>query len=253
MKQSKWRRCNTMLELRWILLFVGLAIIATVYFLWGRKQKSKPRSDASRQSADDRQEPRLGELESAPQEATSQYPWDEAEQQSPSVEEPRVTAPQLADPGRTEGAPGNGETKIVVLHVAAPRGERFAGPILVKTLQAEHLRHGKYKIFHRAVASGETVFSVASMIEPGSIDLDRIDALDTPGLSLFMTLPGPQDGASAFADMLATARRLASSLNGDVLDETGSTLTKQTSGYIRDDIVAFQSRYKLVNPETTQR
>ena len=66
---------------------------------------------------------------------------------------------------------------------------------------------------------------------------------------MFMVLPGPQDGVSAFSDMLATARRIAQQMDGEVQDETGSTLSVQRAAYIRDEIVEYQSHAGIVQTE----
>ena len=65
------------------------------------------------------------------------------------------------------------------------------------------------------------------------------------GLSLFMLLPGPVRGVDAFADMLATARRIAEQIRGDVKDRNRSTLTRQTAHHIREEIIAFEHRRQL--------
>ena len=66
-----------------------------------------------------------------------------------------------------------------------------------------------------------------------------------PGISLFMVLPGPIDGADAFDLMMAAARTLAQSLNAELLDESGSTLSIQRERYLREEIVQFEHSNKV--------
>ncbi len=66
-----------------------------------------------------------------------------------------------------------------------------------------------------------------------------------PGISLFMVLPGPIEGVEAFDQMIAAARTLAQSLNGELLDESGSTLSIQRERYMREEIVQFELSHKV--------
>jgi cell division protein ZipA len=84
------------------------------------------------------------------------------------------------------------------------------------------------------------VFSVASLVEPGNFDLSNIKEQQIPGVSIFMVLPGPMDGAEAFDLMTETARALSQSLNAELLDESGSTLSIQRERYLREEIIQYQ-------------
>jgi len=81
---------------------------------------------------------------------------------------------------------------------------------------------------------------VASLVEPGVLPPDSLPQLRLPGLTLFLVLPGPQDGVAACADMLATARALARQLGGAVLDERRQPLTPESAQRIRQRILEFQ-------------
>jgi FtsZ-interacting cell division protein ZipA len=48
--------------------------------------------------------------------------------------------------------------------------------------------------------------------------------------------------------MLATARRLATQLEAEVLDETRSTLTRQTARHIRERIIQFELQRRVQHP-----
>jgi cell division protein ZipA len=104
------------------------------------------------------------------------------------------------------------------------------------------LRHGKFGIFHRYDGSDDSnaVFSAASLVEPGSFDLQNIQAQEIPGISLFLVLPGPIDSVKAFDLMMAAARTLTQSLQGELLDESGSTLSIQRERYLREEVIQFQ-------------
>jgi cell division protein ZipA len=104
------------------------------------------------------------------------------------------------------------------------------------------------QIFHYQETDGNgqrTLFSAANIVEPGTFDPDAMENFSTPGLVLFLTLPGPFDAVRAFDAMVEAARSLANSLKGTVCDATRSVLTNQTIGHMREDIIDFQLRQRV--------
>ena len=129
--------------------------------------------------------------------------------------------------------------RIVTLFVVAREGTTFHGPDLIVAAEKAGLEFGDMGIYHR-LADGQRelgpIFSVANMLKPGSFDLSRLDALRTPGLSFFMTLPAPLPALDAWDTMLPTAQRLAELLDGQVLDEERNALGRQRIAHIRDEL-----------------
>ncbi len=202
--------------LRWLLLLFGLLVIAGVY-LFSYRERTKSSEQAS---AAERQAPSLID--------DSVAPGTDAET--------AVAASEID----TENA--GAEQKIVTLRVVGRHKGAFPGDELVLNLRGIGMRHGQFGIFHRYDGTDETdvVFSVASLVEPGGFDLENIKEQQIPGISIFMVLPGPMDGAKAFDLMMTAARALSQSLNAELLDETGSTLSVQRERYLREEIIQFQ-------------
>ena len=201
--------------LRWLLLLFGLVVIVGVYF-YSRREKAKPEESAA--IPQERLEPTLGESE------------DEEAEPEEADEEPA--------PGPSDDAP----QKIVTLRLIGRDKKPFQGDELILSMRGIGLRHGKFGIFHRYDGSDEskTIFSAASLVEPGSFDMANIKDQQIPGISMFLVLPGPVDGVEAFDLMMAAARALAQTLDGELLDESGSTLSIQRERYIREEIIQFQ-------------
>jgi cell division protein ZipA len=132
-----------------------------------------------------------------------------------------------------------GRQKIVALRLISA-AERWPGRAVVDALEAEGMTFGKYSIYHRERDDGKSIFFVASMVEPGSFDLDAIDKLSFPGISIFAVIPGPIDAPITFDMMLSTARRLADRIGGSLQDEQGSTLTAQRILNLREELVHFE-------------
>ncbi len=240
-----------MSELRWILLGFGILVIAGVYFLRGRKIRLQGAlgRKATRDSLTDRREPSLA-ADSSLQSFTRMIENEQdlpAETGAEAELGPAASPARTSEPGSPDARPAQGPQMIIVLHVAARGSQRFAGTDVVAALEYEGLKHGRFKIFHWQPDPGsEPVFSVASMVEPGSFDLENLSETTTPGLSLFLVLPGPKDAAEGFSQMLITARNLSHKLGGEVLDEHGSSLSNQTAGHIREEIIAFQLRLRAL-------
>jgi len=154
---------------------------------------------------------------------------------APAPETPRV-APRSEVGRRPERMPVE---RIVTLFVVAREGSVFNGADLIVAAEKTGLEFGDMGIYHRLVDGKRElgpVFSVANMVKPGNFDLSRVDALRTPGLSFFMTLPAPIPALDAWDAMLPTAQRLAELLDGQVLDEERNALGRQRVAHIRDEL-----------------
>ena len=167
-------------------------------------------------------------------------PLDRKELRRAQEEEDAAAAAEAAsDPQEAGGSGANARQRIVALRLIAGR-ERWNGKSVIEALEAEGLAFGKYSIFHRSREDGKSIFYVASMVEPGSFDLERADTLSFPGISVFAVIPGALDAPTTFDLMLATAKRLAERLDGQLQDEQGSTLTMQRILSLREEIVHFE-------------
>ncbi len=208
--------------LRWLLLLFGILVIAGVY-LYSRRDKKKPDENA---------------VDVARVEPTLQLK-DGVADTNVSVDE-GIDAPDsdLVE----EASPDKVPPMIVTLRLVAGEKTAFKGDDLILSLRGIGLRHGKFGIFHRYDGNDETrtIFSAASLVEPGSFDLANIKDQQIPGISVFLVLPGPIDSVEAFDLMMAAARTLSQSLGGELLDESGSTLSIQRERYLREEIIKYQ-------------
>jgi cell division protein ZipA len=137
----------------------------------------------------------------------------------------------------------------IVMTVMARSGERFSGDALRDALEKADLYHGDMKIFHRHERpkdlTSPTLFSVANVLSPGNFEPERMDTLTSPGIAMFMRLPGPEHPADAFQLMLDAAKTVAEDLDGTLCDESRSTLTPQSINHLRERIADFGRRQML--------
>lgn len=256
-------------ELRWILL--GLGVLFCIGLWWWETRRQHQAADSELRRLADRLPP------SFEPERQQHKPVERPEEDIPP-EEPKLELPPDApavvesapiEPGslvsealaRIEPVLGDTEIvrpelsrieppeeRIIALRLAAPPLERFEGRQLVEALRAAGLEHGKFSIFHRTTADGVTVFSVASLVEPGTFDLAHVDGRRFPGVSLFAVLPGPLEAPVLLEEMIATARRLAEDLQGTLQDERGAPMNAQRLADLRASVTDWQQRARSAAP-----
>ena len=138
---------------------------------------------------------------------------------------------------------------ILIINVESRSPKGFKGPALLQSILESGLRFGAMDIFHRhesMTGQGDTLFSMANALNPGTFDLDDMDMFSTRAVCFFMALPGPRNSRQAFDLMIAAARKVAKELDGDLKDDHRSVLTAQTIEHYRQRIADFERR-QLVN------
>lgn len=141
-------------------------------------------------------------------------------------------------------APAPPPEKLVSLLIAEREGTQILGENIHAALRAQGLQYGMRQIYHRMVA-GKPVFSVASLLKPGVLDPDQARGFATPGLAVFMVLPGPVKANDAFSDMLKTAQALAQSLNAEVYDGRKKPLNSAAILQLRSEVDAWARTHGL--------
>jgi len=135
---------------------------------------------------------------------------------------------------------------IVQINIIARAGA-FSGEQILAAMDQVEMRAGEHNIFHRYDNQGKrkSLFSLASLVEPGTFPLKKMKDFSTPGLTLFAQLPGPRDGLLVYSDMLYVAERLARLLDARLKDDSRSTLTKQTIEHTRERIAEHKRQITL--------
>ncbi len=137
--------------------------------------------------------------------------------------------------------------EVVVINVLAKTDENFSGPKLKALFEACGLEHGDMDIYHRheqADTTSPVQFSVASAVEPGTFKPEDMPGLSTPGISFFMSMPGPTNSMQAFEFMLETAQCVVRNLGGELKDERRSVMTPQTIEHCRQRIREFERKQR---------
>ena len=150
-----------------------------------------------------------------------------------------VVAAAAADGPRPGVRPNRSLDRIVTLFVHARAGATLRGDDLVVVAEKVGLVYGDMGIYHRLLDGKEAegpIFSMANIAKPGNFDLRRLSELQTPGLSFFMTLPGPLPALDAWNSLLPVAQRVAQLLDAELLDESRNPLVEQTVAFLRNEM-----------------
>ncbi|MGH8443218.1 MAG: cell division protein ZipA C-terminal FtsZ-binding domain-containing protein [Nevskiaceae bacterium] len=233
-----------MSPLQWALLLLGVGIAAGLVWSSWRDRRAADRLNAPAPRPVSR-DWSASEI-SAPVERSGSFdefgvgkPRKAVPDEAPTRTAPTVT-PVASAPA---AAPSAAPTTVIGLYIAEHEGTNILGPKIHTALRDRGLRFGARKIYHRF--DGEhAIFSVASLVKPGELDPGSAEGFATPGLSVFMQLPGPLRPVAAFQDMLDTARGLARALHAELYDsEQRAPLTPERERALHEQVEAWARRY----------
>ncbi len=137
---------------------------------------------------------------------------------------------------------------IITVRLVAIDNSSYDGGLVVDSLERHGLRIDRSGVFHfYKDETKEITFSAASLIEPGAFDIDKISNQKIPGISFFMTLPLTCDEIEAFDEMFSVIKKISISLKGELLDESGSSLSIQRERYIREQMIEYLLQNNRIN------
>ncbi|AMU98203.1 MULTISPECIES: cell division protein ZipA [Xanthomonas] len=223
------------------ILIAGLLLVAAI-FLFGRPKKSPQgrRVDKDEGQPRERREPVI----------SSEFGAEgDAAERAEGVEQSELNLEgQDASGGNEVGKrPNQDFDKIVSLFVAAKAGQVLRGEDVVVAAEKTGLVFGHMNVFHRLVEGHPErgpIFSMASILKPGSFDMANIREMQTPAIAFFLTLPAPMTALDAWEKMLPTVQRMAELLDGVVLDDSRNALGRQRVAHIRDELRAYDRQHQ---------
>ncbi len=158
-----------------------------------------------------------------------------------------VPAPNAENSDRMAAAASPGPNaseaqKIITVRVCSVGETRWPGAALMAALEVHGLAYGRYQVYHRKHSDGRSIFCVASLVEPGTFDLQRMAEEDYRGVTLFAVLPGPLEPLRTVDALMAAARDLARELSGTVQDVKGVPFSPQRVAALREEVARFEAQ-----------
>lgn len=233
---------SDMALLRIGILAAGVLLIAAI-FLFGRPKK--PAQGKRREPVESGERPRREPVLGAEGEGGDAPADAEA---GAEVAQQELGLPDVEAAGSELGKRANQDfDKIVSLYVAARAGLSLRGEDIVVAAEKTGLVFGYMNVFHRLVEGHSErgpIFSMASIMKPGSFDMAHIREMETPAIAFFLTLPAPMTALDAWEKMLPTVQRMAELLDGVVLDDSRNALGRQRIAHIRDELRAYDRQHQ---------
>ncbi len=228
------------------ILIAGLLLFAAIWYFGTRPRGGQGRRLESG-DREGRMEPTLG-AQIERELATGADPEDEAAVQAEMDLLDRTLGSNAGAAGGDLGRRASDDfDKIVTLYIAARAGQVLRGPDILVAAEKAGLTYGHMNIFHRLVEGHPErgpIFSVANIKKPGSFEMAEIQALETPAIAFFLTLPAPMSALDAWDAMLPTAQRMTELLDGVLLDEQRNALGRQRVAHLRDEVRAWDRQHE---------
>ncbi len=124
---------------------------------------------------------------------------------------------------------------LIQISVVAGPGRFFDGLELKQSLLDSDLLFGEMGIFHRFDREyKQSLFSVASLVEPGTFPIEEMEDFECPGIVLFFQTARVSNPLQVYDDLVETSRELASRLHGVQWDESRQPLTAGKISHMRN-------------------
>lgn len=239
-----------MLEIIVLTLIIIVAFIATSWYAHQRSQEraraferelevDQSRDDESFQQRFDA----LFEQESSDDEAARGGRLTDTAEREPDLfdEPPGSAEPSQAQVSPEEPAQADWDM-VVAFTIMASEGNVFTGRAVKAALDDHDLHFGDMQIYHKQTAGSrkQILFSVANILDPGTLLPDKFVSMTTPGLLIFARLPGPVNGLALFDDLLDTARGISEQLGAVLCDENRQPVSDEMLEASRTKILNYQ-------------
>ena len=149
--------------------------------------------------------------------------------------------------GANDNAPS-----VISLCLRARRREGFNGRMLLSMFDRFNLVFGKMDVFHRRIQVGgkeENSFSVINGEKPGTLKPEDMEESNTHRIMFYISLYDCYSPLKSFDEMVDVAKQFAVSLDGNLYDDQGSSLSEQNIEYHRDIVKDFLHKQKVAAAE----
>lgn len=246
-------------DLRWILLGIGIFIVAGIYFWELSKNRRSIRSRVEKMSGypDDPVSPDIRltpkkdsniDIKGAMDVFTSYMRQSKAEINDAVKPLPHESDDETeAEPGIKQEEPvavdqpqeeAQHQSDIIAIYITAPTNRAFVGKAIVEAMHNAEMEFGEMDIFHYfgpdKKHANRALFSIANNSSPGTFDPENLEQFSTRGLAMFMSLPAEIGGDIAFEIMYDAAQTISESLGGELRGADRQLLDTEKIDHMRD-------------------
>ena len=225
------------IQLRWLLLLIGIVIVVVIY-LFTKKKDRQPPPVSERKKPSGLFSP-IANNEQPPAEDVA-----DVDRQAPGLNQNQPSADE-----NSEEIPQTAEQKIITLHIRAAPEEQFSGKDILNIAEQQALIRsgtGERGFFEctTSVDDGEVkvLFCITNMFQPGTFEWRQMDTFQTTGLSIFSQLPAVLPPLDIFRKMLACAHQFATATGGTVLDDQHQPLTDMACQEMEQSLKTYYMR-----------
>jgi cell division protein ZipA len=227
-------------ELRILILVLGLLFIAAVY-LWERHKRIQKDIRKKREYTDvfddpDSLDEQINELDELVTSREKNIPYIQAVNPDSRDEEPEFgSVDSMGETGGSQPSRTNSlEDTILVISVASNK-KYFSGDAIMSAMRSLDLVPGPMDVFYRYDNTQQNIlYSIASMVEPGTFPVNDMSRFTTSGLTLFGRLPSTLPGSKIFEDMFEAAQQLAAQLDGKLLDSRHQPFSEEINSRMQE-------------------
>jgi len=132
---------------------------------------------------------------------------------------------------------------IAVYVLASTEEPQMKGDKILSAGYALHLQHGEMNIFHRieevsinGAVKDEIQFSMANLQEPGWFDIEKMNQLETQGLSFFMQVNLVENPSAVLDEMLICAHKMSTMLGAKLCSAQRQLLDEAYTNHLRNKV-----------------
>ena len=247
---------DSSVELRIILIVIAVIVIAAIYIWFRTHSKDRVTTSNDYDNVDLTKElddfvatQSFKEKEALPEDLRSEFSNVSKELRDETITKRVLEAQDESEATNTAQQANlfdpNAKEMVVVFHVVAREPEKFSGPMIEQMMSELDLEYGDMGVYHLNIQRFDkkhSIYCVANMLKPGTFDINNMTQFTTPGLTFILQLPGPEESLKSFNIMIEHAQRLATFLNGELLDKNQSPLTSQAISHYKEQVQLFGLR-----------
>lgn len=229
------------IELRVVLLFVGLIILLVVAYDHVKRKAAK-NQDLIEDDSDDRNyvAPRTIAMPKLEDTSDIDFVRDIYQAQAEAVlPQEIVNEYEPVEESVEYIEPEESSHNVITISIMSRDPYGFLGSDLLDALEGAQLVFGSNEVFHR-IEEDEILFSVVNAVEPGYFILETMADEHIPGVTFILLPEEVSNPQQAFDKFIRTAKQISFALNGELVDHLRQPLTLTTIEQYRKqaDLVA---------------